>query len=110
MGTITERSFGAPEAVISGQYGIGVVIDFFGLSAIAAGQPVDFVYPSLTAVVPASIAKVKPRGARLRSARRGLAACVCLLQQQFDPRDADAARSGLCGRRAERAGSSRWCT
>jgi ABC-type Fe3+ transport system substrate-binding protein len=59
MGTITERSFGAPEAVISGQYGIGVVIDFFGLSAIAAGQPVDFVYPGLTAVVPASIAKVK---------------------------------------------------
>jgi ABC-type Fe3+ transport system substrate-binding protein len=59
MGSITERSFGAPEAVISGQYGIGVVIDFFGLSAIAAGQPVDFVYPSLTAVVPASIAKVK---------------------------------------------------
>lgn len=59
MGTITERSFGAPEAVISGQYGIGVVIDFFGLSAIAAGQPVDFVYPSLTALVPASIAKVK---------------------------------------------------
>ena len=59
MGSITERSFGAPEAVISGQYGVGVVIDFFGLSAIAAGQPVDFVYPSLTAVVPASIAKVK---------------------------------------------------
>ena len=59
MGSITERSFGAPEAVISGQYGVGVVIDFFGLSAIAAGQPVDFVYPSLTAVVPASVAKVK---------------------------------------------------
>ena len=58
MATITERSFGAPEAVISGQSGIGVVIDFFGLSAIASGQPVDFVYPSLTAVVPASIAKV----------------------------------------------------
>ena len=59
MATITERSFGAPEAVISGQSGIGVVIDFFGLSAIASGQPVDFVYPTLTAVVPASIAKVK---------------------------------------------------
>jgi ABC-type Fe3+ transport system substrate-binding protein len=59
MATITERSFGAPEAVISGQSGVGVVIDFFGLSAIASGQPVDFVYPSLTAVVPASIAKVK---------------------------------------------------
>lgn len=59
MGTITERSFGTPEAVISGQYGIGVVIDFFGLSAIASGQPVEFVYPTLTAVVPASVARVK---------------------------------------------------
>jgi phosphoglycerate transport regulatory protein PgtC len=59
MSTITERSFGAPEAVISGQAGVGVVIDFFGLSAIASGQPVDFAYPALTAVVPASIARVK---------------------------------------------------
>src|SRR5262245_41581595 len=59
MGAIAERSFGVPEAVISGQYGIGVVIDFFGLSAIASGQPVDFAYPSLTSVVPASVAIVK---------------------------------------------------
>ncbi len=59
MGSITERSFGVPEAVISGQYGIGVVIDFFGLSAIASGQPVDFAYPSLTSVVPASVGIVK---------------------------------------------------
>jgi ABC-type Fe3+ transport system substrate-binding protein len=59
MGAITERSFGAPEAVISGQLGIGVVIDFFGLSAIASGHPVDFAYPALTAVVPASVAKVR---------------------------------------------------
>jgi phosphoglycerate transport regulatory protein PgtC len=59
MGSITERSFGVPEAVISGQYGIGVVIDFFGLSAIASGHPIDFVYPSLTSVVPASVAVVK---------------------------------------------------
>jgi phosphoglycerate transport regulatory protein PgtC len=59
MGAITERSFGVPEAVISGQYGIGVVIDFFGLSGIASGQPVDFVYPSLTSIVPASVAIVK---------------------------------------------------
>ncbi|OGL17931.1 MAG: hypothetical protein A3K12_16945 [Candidatus Rokubacteria bacterium RIFCSPLOWO2_12_FULL_71_19] len=59
MGAITERSFGVPEAVISGQYGIGVVIDFFGLSAIASGHPVDFAYPSLTSVVPASVAVVK---------------------------------------------------
>ncbi|MGH7775317.1 MAG: ABC transporter substrate-binding protein, partial [Candidatus Binatia bacterium] len=59
MGTITERSFGVPEAVISGQYGIGVVIDFFGLSALASGHPVDFAYPSLTSVVPASVGIVK---------------------------------------------------
>jgi ABC-type Fe3+ transport system substrate-binding protein len=59
MGAITERSFGVPEAVISGQYGIGVVIDFFGLSGIASGHPVDFAYPSLTSVVPASVAVVK---------------------------------------------------
>ncbi|MGH7887175.1 MAG: ABC transporter substrate-binding protein [Candidatus Binatia bacterium] len=69
MGSITERSFGVPEAVISGQYGIGVVIDFFGLSAIASGQPVDFAYPSLTSVVPASVGIVKggpnPQEARM---------------------------------------------
>jgi len=59
MGAIAERSFGVPEAVISGQLGIGVVIDFFGLSAIVSGQPIDFAYPSLTAVVPASVAVVK---------------------------------------------------
>jgi phosphoglycerate transport regulatory protein PgtC len=59
MGAITERSFGVPEAVVSGQYGIGVVIDFFGLSAIASGQPVDFAYPSQTSVVPASVGIVK---------------------------------------------------
>jgi ABC-type Fe3+ transport system substrate-binding protein len=59
MGSITERSFGVPEAVVSGQYGIGVVIDFFGLSAIASGQPIDFAYPALTSVVPASVAVVK---------------------------------------------------
>ena len=68
MGAVTERSFGVPEAVINGQYGIGVVIDFFGLSAIASGNPVDFAYPSLTSVVPASVAMVKggpnPEGAR----------------------------------------------
>ena len=68
MGAITERSFGVPEAVIAGHYGIGVVIDFFGLSAIASGQPIDFVYPSLTSIVPANMAIIKnspnPEGAR----------------------------------------------
>jgi phosphoglycerate transport regulatory protein PgtC len=59
MGTLAARTFGVPKAVISGHYGIGVVIDFFGLSAIASGEPVRFVYPSLTVFVPASVAKVK---------------------------------------------------
>ncbi len=59
MGSITERSFGVPEAVISGQYGIGVVIDFFGLSAISSGHPTAFAYPSLTSVVPASVGAIK---------------------------------------------------
>lgn len=57
--TITERSFGVPSGVNSGQFGLGVVIDFFGLSSKATGYPVDFVYPSITALVPANIAILK---------------------------------------------------
>ncbi len=82
MGTITERSFGAPEAVISGQYGIGVVIDFFGLSAIASGQPVDFAYPSLTAVVPASVARVK-NGPNAENAKKFVAYLLSDAGQQL---------------------------
>ncbi len=52
---ITERSFGVPDGVNNGQFGIGLVIDFFGLSAKASGFPVEFVYPSVTAIVPANI-------------------------------------------------------
>lgn len=68
MGALTERSFGVPEAVIAGQYGIGIVIDFFGLSAIASGQPVRFAYPRVTSLVPANVGIVRgapnPEGAR----------------------------------------------
>ncbi len=68
MGALTERSFGVPEAVIAGQYGIGIVIDFFGLSAIASGHPVRFVYPKVTSIVPANVGIVRgapnPEGAR----------------------------------------------
>ncbi|WP_293644627.1 ABC transporter substrate-binding protein [Thiolapillus sp.] len=59
MKTITERSFGVPDGVNSGQFGIGIVIDFFGLSSKASGFPVDFVYPRVTTLVPANIAIVK---------------------------------------------------
>jgi iron(III) transport system substrate-binding protein len=55
---ITERSFGVPDGVSNGQYGIGLVIDFFGLAAKASGFPVEFIYPSVTAIVPANIALI----------------------------------------------------
>ena len=55
---VTERSFGVPDGVQNGQFGIGLVIDFFGLAAKASGFPVEFVYPSVTAIVPANIALI----------------------------------------------------
>ena len=55
---ITERSFGVPEGVSNGQFGIGLVIDFFGLAAQNSGFPVGFVYPSVTSIVPANIGLV----------------------------------------------------
>ena len=55
---VTERSFGVPEAVNSGQVGIGIVIDFFGFSAQASGFPVKFVYPTVTTIVPANVAVI----------------------------------------------------
>jgi len=65
---VTERSFGVPDGVQNGQYGIGLVIDFFGLAAKASGFPVEFAYPSMTAIVPANIAAIagskSPEGAK----------------------------------------------
>ena len=55
---ITERSFGVPDGVNNGQFGIGLVIDFFGLAGKYSGFPVEFIYPNVTAVVPANIALV----------------------------------------------------
>ena len=57
--TVTERSFGVPDGVNSGQFGVGIVIDFFGLSSKASGFPVEYVYPTMTTLVPANIALVK---------------------------------------------------
>ncbi len=54
--TVTERSFGVPDGVNSGQFGIGIVIDFFGFSSQASGFPVEFRYPTVTTLVPANIA------------------------------------------------------
>jgi phosphoglycerate transport regulatory protein PgtC len=55
---VTDRSFAVPDGVNNGQYGIGIVIDFFGLAGKYSGFPVEFVYPTVTAVVPANIALV----------------------------------------------------
>lgn len=67
-GEITERSFGVPDAVNRGHYGLGPVIDFLGLSAKNTGFPVAFLYPRKTAVFPANIAIIEgarnPEGAR----------------------------------------------
>lgn len=59
MNTVTERSFGVPDAVNSGSTGFGIVIDFFGLASKASGFPVELVYPSVTAIVPANIGVIK---------------------------------------------------
>ena len=53
--TVTARSFGVPDGVNSGDFGVGIVIDFFGLSSIGSGFPVGFVYPTVTTLVPANI-------------------------------------------------------
>ncbi len=55
---ITERSFGVPDGVNNGQFGVGLVIDFFGLASKYSGFPVEFAYPDVTAVVPANIGLV----------------------------------------------------
>jgi ABC-type Fe3+ transport system substrate-binding protein len=55
---VTERSFGVPEAVNSGQVGFGIVIDFFAFSAQASGFPIKFVYPTVTTIVPANVAVI----------------------------------------------------
>lgn len=52
---ITERSFGVPDGVNTGDFGLGIVIDFFGLSSQASGFPIGFVYPTVTTLVPANI-------------------------------------------------------
>jgi phosphoglycerate transport regulatory protein PgtC len=84
---ITERSFGVPDGVQNGQFGIGIVIDFFGLAAKASGFPTEFAYPSVTAIVPANIAVIA--GARSpEAAKRFLAFTLSEEGQQLllDPK------------------------
>lgn len=57
--TVTERSFGVPDGVNTGNFGLGIVIDFFGFSSRASGFPVDFAYPTVTALVPANVGVIE---------------------------------------------------
>ncbi|MBL8341381.1 MAG: extracellular solute-binding protein [Rubrivivax sp.] len=79
---VTERSFGVPDGVNNGQFGIGLVIDFFGLAGKASGFPVEFHYPDVTAVVPANIALVAG-GKNADEARRFITYTVSLEGQQL---------------------------
>jgi ABC-type Fe3+ transport system substrate-binding protein len=78
LAQVSDRSFGVPDAVNSGQYGVGIVIDFFGLSAKASGFPVEFVYPTLTAIVPANVGII----ANARSPNAAAAFVEFLLSEQ----------------------------
>ena len=84
---ITERSFGVPDGVNNGQFGVGLVIDFFGLAGKYSGFPVEFAYPDVTAVVPANIGLVA--GAKnAAEAKTFIAYTVSLEGQQllYDPK------------------------
>ncbi|WP_298212604.1 extracellular solute-binding protein [Acidovorax sp.] len=87
LAAVTDRSLGVPEGVNSGQYGIGIVVDFFGLSGRYSGFPVDFVYPTVTAVVPANIGLI----AGAKNADEGKKFIAYTLSQEgqellFDPK------------------------
>lgn len=84
---ITERSFGVPDGVNNGQYGIGLVIDFFGLAGKYSGFPVEFAYPDVTAVVPANIGLISG-GKNPDEAKKFIAYTVSLEGQQllYDPK------------------------
>ena len=59
LATVTARSFSVVEGVNSGRFGIGLVIDFLGLSSEATGLPVDFAYLPKMPVLPANVAILK---------------------------------------------------
>ncbi|MDO5290480.1 MAG: extracellular solute-binding protein [Pseudomonadota bacterium] len=84
---VTDRSFAVPDGVNNGQYGVGIVIDFFGLAGKYSGFPVDFAYPSMTAVVPANIALVAG-SKNAEEARKFMAFTMSTEGQQllFDPK------------------------
>ena len=57
--TITQKSSHVPKGVIKGEFGVGIVIDYYGLTAIANGHPIGFSYPGESVFVPANIGILK---------------------------------------------------
>ena len=84
---VTDRSFAVQNDDNNGQYGVGIVIDFFGLAGKYSGFPVDFVYPSMTSVVPANIALIAG-GKNPDEAKKFMAFSMSTEGQQllFDPK------------------------
>lgn len=84
---VTDRSFAVPDGVNNGQYGVGLVIDFFGLAGKYSGYPVEFHYPSVTAVVPANIALISG-GRNADEAKKFIAYTLSREGQEllFDPK------------------------
>lgn len=56
---VTRSSYAVPVGVRDGEFGIGLVIDYYALSAMARYYPVDFSYPPTATLLPASIAVVE---------------------------------------------------
>ncbi len=67
--TVTRTGYDVAEGVRDGEFGIGVVIDSYAISAKASAYPVAFRYPGELVMLPASIALLKnapnPAAARL---------------------------------------------
>ena len=103
LAQVSDRSFGVPDAVNSGQYGIGIVIDFFGLSAKASGFPVEFVYPTVTTIVPANVGIIA--NAKNQKAARGLRRVPAVGGRPADPaRSEDPAAAGAARHLRQGAG------
>ncbi|HBS27573.1 MAG TPA: ABC transporter substrate-binding protein [Gammaproteobacteria bacterium] len=56
---VTKKSYDVPVGVRDGEFGVGLVVDYYGLSAKARNYPVDFTYPEMTAILPASVGVIK---------------------------------------------------
>lgn len=80
LATVTARSFGVRDGVRAGRFGVGLVVDFFGLSSRASGAATGFAYPPSTAFLPANIAIVK--NAPNRAAAEAFVAFVLSKQGQ----------------------------